>query len=143
MLRKLEEIDLKDPKEYWKIINKLKGETDNTLIANPQKFECFFKDLFSTGNICKFYAWLELNDSTPIEVKLLVLDNCFFNSVLYGIEAWGDVECVASNSKSKFIDIWANTLRNPDMPKIEFYKKIKNEFTLEKKKIYLILGIVK
>ena len=47
ILRKLEEIELKDPKEYWNIIDKLKGETDNTFITNPKKFECFFKDLFS------------------------------------------------------------------------------------------------
>ena len=27
---------------------------------------------------CKFYAWLEVNEETPIEVKLIVLDACLF-----------------------------------------------------------------
>ena len=31
------------------------------------------------GRICKFYAWLEHNENTPIEIKLLVLENCLFN----------------------------------------------------------------
>ena len=34
------------------------------------------------GRVWKFYAWLEDSDTTPIEVKLLVLDNCLFNSIL-------------------------------------------------------------
>ena len=38
------------------------------------------------GRLCKFYAWLEDNDDTPIEIKLLVLDTCLFNSLLYGVE---------------------------------------------------------
>ena len=46
------------------------------------------------GRVCKFYAWLEENDTTPIETKLLVLDNCLFNSILYGIETWGDISCI-------------------------------------------------
>ena len=37
-----------------------------------------------------------------------------------------------NNSRSKFIDTWTNTLRNPDMPKMDFYKTIKNKFKLEK-----------
>ena len=36
------------------------------------------------GKICKFYAWLEDSSDTPIEIKLLVLDNCLFLSLLYG-----------------------------------------------------------
>ena len=46
------------------------------------------------GRICKFYAWLEDNKDTPIEFKLLVLDNCLFLSLLYGVETWGDISCI-------------------------------------------------
>ena len=46
------------------------------------------------GNITKYYAWLELNETTPIEIKLMVLESCMFNSILYGIEAWGNFECI-------------------------------------------------
>ena len=46
------------------------------------------------GRVCKFYAWLEDNDTTPIEVKLLVLDNCLFNSILYDVETWGSIKCI-------------------------------------------------
>ena len=41
------------------------------------------------NNICKFYAWLEINKDTPIEIKVMILDNCLFSSILYGVETWG------------------------------------------------------
>ena len=53
------------------------------------------------GNISKFYAWLEINNNTPIEVKLLLLDNCMFSSILYGIETWGNISCI----EKKLIDV--------------------------------------
>ena len=46
------------------------------------------------GAITKFYAWLDSNKNTPIEIKLLILDNCMFSTILYGIETWGDITCV-------------------------------------------------
>ena len=45
-------------------------------------------------NISKFYAWLDVNDDTPIEIKLMMLDNCVFSAILYGVEAWGDISHV-------------------------------------------------
>ena len=39
-------------------------------------------------HISKFYSWLSVNENTPIEVKLLVLDSCVFGALLYGIECW-------------------------------------------------------
>ena len=45
------------------------------------------------GSIAKFYAWLHINENTPIEVKLMVLDNCMFNAILYGVETWGNISC--------------------------------------------------
>ena len=42
-------------------------------------------------HVAKFYAWLEVNENTPIETKLLVLDNCVFSLLLYGCEVWGDL----------------------------------------------------
>lgn len=42
----------------------------------------------------KFYAWLEANENTPIEIKLLVFDSCVMKALLYGVEAWGDITCI-------------------------------------------------
>ena len=49
-------------------------------------------DIIITFNIddrfsqwCKFYSWLEVNEETPIEIKLLVLDACLFTSILYAL----------------------------------------------------------
>ena len=42
--------------------------------------------------IFKFYAWLQYNEDTPIKVKLLVLYNCMFSSLLYGAETWADLD---------------------------------------------------
>ena len=33
----------------------------------------------------------EVNDETPIEIKLLVLDNCIFSLILYAVGTWGDI----------------------------------------------------
>ena len=41
-------------------------------------------------NEAKYYAWLKINENTPIEVKVHVLDMCMFNALLYGCEAWGE-----------------------------------------------------
>ena len=46
-------------------------------------------------NINKFYAWLQYNASTPIEIKLLALYNCVFMAILYGAETWGDITSVS------------------------------------------------
>ena len=46
-------------------------------------------------HIAKFYSWLEVNEKTPIETKLLVLDNGAFSAVIYGCEAWGDISCIS------------------------------------------------
>ena len=40
----------------------------------------------------KFYSWLDVNLDTPIEIKLLVLDNCLFSSILYGFEVFGRLQ---------------------------------------------------
>ena len=36
---------------------------------------------------------VEVNEETPIEMKLLVPNNCIFNSMLYVVEMWGDITC--------------------------------------------------
>ena len=46
------------------------------------------------GNISKFYAWLDVNTDTPVEVKLMVLYNCMFSAILYGVETWGDISYI-------------------------------------------------
>ena len=46
------------------------------------------------GSISKCYAWLNDNITAPIEIKVLVLDNCMMSSILYSVEAWGDITCI-------------------------------------------------
>ena len=53
-----------------------------------------------TCNIAKFMAWLQINENTPIEIKLTVLDSCLFNAILYGVEAWGDISCMKDDLRS-------------------------------------------
>ena len=49
---------------------------------------------FRMMHIAKFYAWLDINETTPIETKLLVFDNCCLCALLYGVEVWGDISCI-------------------------------------------------
>ena len=42
-------------------------------------------------NIAKYAEWLDINESTPFYVKLSVLYSCVIPSILYSIEAWGNV----------------------------------------------------
>ena len=44
-----------------------------------------------TTNVSKFYAWLSVTEWTPIDVKIMVLDSCVFQALLYGVECWSDV----------------------------------------------------
>ena len=78
-------------------IDRAKGYTDLeiTFLPTDDIDEIIIKNINQrSGNISKFYGWLEVNAKTPIEVKLLILDNCLFSSILYGIEALGNFECV-------------------------------------------------
>ena len=59
------------------------------------------------ANVSKYYAWLGLNDETPIYIKLLVLDQCMFTALLYGIETWGDI----SKIEKKLLKIEIDPLR--------------------------------
>ena len=45
--------------------------------------------------ICEFYGWLEVNQETPIILKLRVLYGCMFAAILYSCEAWGNIEVIA------------------------------------------------
>ena len=58
-------------------------------------------------HVAKFYAWLEINENTPIQTKLLVLDSCVFNAVLYGCETWGDI----TNIQDELISIEIKLLK--------------------------------
>ena len=42
-------------------------------------------------NVAKFYAWLSVNEWTPVDVKLMVFDACVFKALLYGVECWGNI----------------------------------------------------
>ena len=47
-------------------------------------------------SIKKFYDWIEINENTPIKVKLQVLDTCMFPAYLYGAETWWKIDTVAN-----------------------------------------------
>ena len=42
-------------------------------------------------HIAKYYGWLNVNETTPIEIKLTVWDSCVMTSMLYASECWGDI----------------------------------------------------
>ena len=112
-------------------------------------------------NCCKFYAWLEVNKETPIEVKLVVLDGCLFGSILSAVEAFGDISCIEKKLRlaeqkalrcilgvknSTPVDLLYNEIKRPDIiAKIKdlqynFYQKVK-EFTEEEAVVRSILRI--
>ena len=45
-------------------------------------------------HVAKFYGWLEVNENTPIESKLHVLDQCVFGAYLYASECWGNISYI-------------------------------------------------
>ena len=97
-------------------------------------------------NWCKFYAWLEVNEETPIEIKLLVLDACLLSVVLYAVEVFGDMSCVEKKlrlaeqkalrailqvKKGTTIELLYNEIKRPDVMSVirdsqyKFYQKVK------------------
>ena len=114
-------------------------------------------------NWCKFYGWLEANEDTPIEVKLLVLDACFFSSILYAVEVFGDISCVEKDlrlyeqkalrailkvKKGTTVDLMYNELKRPDIisrikdSQFQFYQKVKS-FDDEEAVVTSILNLCK
>ena len=47
LIAKLEDIEAKDPKEYWKIVNELRENKKSETSFNTKTFTNFFQDLFS------------------------------------------------------------------------------------------------
>ena len=58
-------------------------------------------------SISKYYAWPVVNEVTPVDIKLLVLDQCMFTSLLYRIETWGDISII----ENKILKIEIDALR--------------------------------
>ena len=57
------------------------NSNDNTvLILENLKHKAYMKVIF--------FDWLNVNKSTVITIKLRVLDNCMYSSLLYGCEVW-------------------------------------------------------
>ena len=48
-----------------------------------------------TFNIKKYLDWLEINENTPVLIKLKVLDMCMLPAYLYGAETWWEIDKVA------------------------------------------------
>ena len=34
----------------------------------------------------KYFDWIEINENTPIKIKLKILDSCMLSAYLYGVE---------------------------------------------------------
>ena len=51
-----------------------------------QQILCNFRH--RSFNIKKFCEWLDINNLTPINIKIFVLDACMFAAYLYGCECW-------------------------------------------------------
>ena len=83
ILNKLENMKTQNSKEYWDIINDLKGKQKKTIINDPDKFEAFFKKLYS-NNIEKkgpFHQHIENivkqcmeNEESVIKLENKILD---------------------------------------------------------------------
>ena len=43
-------------------------------------------------HISSFYSWLAVNEDTPFKIKLLVLYNCLFATMLYSCEIWVNLD---------------------------------------------------
>ena len=61
-------------------------------------------------NVAKYKAWLDVNESTPFSIKLLVLDNCVLNAILHGCKAWGDISALAPKLESIELDLLKSAL---------------------------------
>lgn len=102
------------------------------------------------AHVAKFYAWLEVNEHTPVGIKLLVLDSCVFGALLYGVEAWGDVshiedklrkielkalKAILKVKKGTTNDLVYHELRRPDIiskikdRQYKFFDKLRNTDT--------------
>ena len=46
-------------------------------------------------HVSSFYSWLAVNQDTPFIVKLLVLYNCLFATILYSCEVWTNLDDLA------------------------------------------------
>ena len=61
-------------------------------------------------NVAKFKSWLDVNKNTPFSIKMLVLDNCVLNSIIYGYEAWGDLSSVSKRLQTIELDLLKSVL---------------------------------
>ena len=53
---------------------------------------------YKAFNIAKYFDWYSINEHTPIIIKLRVLDNCMYSSLLYGCELWWKVDHIKYNN---------------------------------------------
>ena len=76
-------------------------------------------------NIKKYYDWLEINESTPIRIKLQVLDCCMMLAYLYGCECWWKIDAVANTLLSEERKILKRILQvKPNTPTDIIYTEL-------------------
>ena len=70
---------------------------------------------YKAFNIAKYFDWLSNNGHTLVIIKLRVLDNCMYSSLLYGCEVWWKVdhiikdELLKDERKNTKNDSWRET----------------------------------
>ena len=83
-----------DGQQHIESIDKDKGYKYLGLLFFPTNdIKVIIKKNFNKRKIhlAKFYAWLNINETTPIDVKLIVWDSCVMLAILYACEAWGNI----------------------------------------------------
>ena len=71
------------------------------------------------GNFAKFHAWLAVNELTPIEMKLVVLDSCVLGALLSSSECWGNIAYIE------------NKLRDAEMKALRAVLGVKKGTTID------------
>lgn len=67
----------------------VKFVASNDLVVHIKKN---FKD--RSFHVQKFYDWLNINEATPVNIKVQVLYTCMFSAYLYGVETWWKIDAV-------------------------------------------------
>ena len=104
-----------------------------------------------------------MNEETPIEIKLLVLDACLLTCILYAVEVFGDISCVEKKLRlaeqkalrsilqvknGTAIDLLYNEIKRPDIvsrikdSQYKFYQKVLS-LDEEEAVVKSILGLCK
>ena len=61
-------------------------------------------------HVPRYKSWLDVNENTPFETKLHVLDNCVLSAMIYGFEAWGNLSNYTKKLETIELDLLKSAL---------------------------------